>query len=110
MGWPDREPSREHVLPRRLWNSWQPEDKASFGIYNNAIVCRHCNISKKGYTLVEWYKRLVDGLDPRAEHVAKFMEDLRHRAPEPIAYRILNGRRPPRVPRLSDGIGEAISA
>jgi 5-methylcytosine-specific restriction endonuclease McrA len=62
---PDRPPSRDHIKPRSKGHALPG---------NLALVCCRCNTDKGSRTLGQWLTRLSRACDPRADHVAAFVE------------------------------------
>ena len=62
---PDRPPSRDHIKPR---------SKGHALAGNLALVCCRCNTDKGSLSLGQWLTRLARAGDPRADHVAAFIE------------------------------------
>jgi 5-methylcytosine-specific restriction endonuclease McrA len=62
---PDRPPSRDHIKFR---------SKGYPLAGNLAVVCCRCNTDKGSLSLGQWLTRLVRSVDPRADHVAAFIE------------------------------------
>ena len=62
---PDRPPSRDHIKPR---------SKGHALAGNLAVVCCRCNTDKGSLSLGQWLTRLSRAGDPRADHVAAFIE------------------------------------
>jgi 5-methylcytosine-specific restriction endonuclease McrA len=62
---PDRPPSRDHIKPR---------SKGHALAGNVALVCCRCNTDKGSLSLGQWLTRLSRASDPRADHVATFIE------------------------------------
>lgn len=59
-----REPSHDHVIPKSVMPGM-----------GTIIVCRECNMSKGNRTLDQWLDLLDQLGDPRAQTVARFMEE-----------------------------------
>jgi hypothetical protein len=62
---PDRPPSRNHIKRR---------SKGHVLDGNLALVCCRCNADKGSLSLRHWLTRLSRAGDPRANHVAAFIE------------------------------------
>jgi hypothetical protein len=62
---PERPPSRDHIKPRS--KGYQLDG-------NRALVCLPCNTDKGSLSLGQWLTRLSRTGDPRADHVAAFIE------------------------------------
>ena len=62
---PDRPPSRDHIKPRSKGYTLDG---------NLALVCCRCNSDKGSRTLAQWLTRLTRAGDPRADHVAAFLQ------------------------------------
>jgi 5-methylcytosine-specific restriction endonuclease McrA len=60
-----RPPSRDHIKPRSKGYSLDG---------NRALVCQRCNHDKGSRTLGQWLTRLMRDGDPRADHVATFLQ------------------------------------
>lgn len=60
-------PTRDHVIPKKIMCG-QP----------TVFVCRQCNNDKRDLLLSEWLVTLREKNDPRAEHVAVFLENNQH--------------------------------
>ena len=64
---PGRPPTRDHIEPRvRGFTLADPS--------NRALVCDPCNQDKGARSLTAWLETLRTAGDPRAEHVAAFIE------------------------------------
>ena len=61
-------PTRDHMIPRSRGGTLEPGNKV--------IVCMPCNLSKGDLTIHEFYQALVSYRDPRAKHVARFIEGM----------------------------------
>jgi hypothetical protein len=62
---PDRPPSRDHIKPRSNGHALACK---------LALVCCRCNTDKGSLSLGQWLTRLSRAGDPRAYHVAAFIE------------------------------------
>jgi hypothetical protein len=62
---PDRAPSRDHIKPRSKGYTLEG---------NRALVCCRCNTDKGSLSLGQWLTRLSRAGDPRADHVAAFLQ------------------------------------
>lgn len=56
--------TRDHAFPAS--RGFRLSD---FSGLNGVFCCYRCNSNKKHHDIVEWWHRLVEGGDPRAEHV-----------------------------------------
>jgi 5-methylcytosine-specific restriction endonuclease McrA len=65
----DRSPTRDHIRPRS--KGYTLADPA-----NRAIVCEPCNQLKGSRSLLSFLFRLTRCGDPRAAHVARFLEGI----------------------------------
>jgi hypothetical protein len=61
-------PSRDHIIPRSRGGTLEDDNKA--------IVCKPCNADKADLTILEFYLELVGNSDPRASHVARFINGM----------------------------------
>lgn len=66
-----RRTTRDHAFPKH--KGWSLSDLNGL---NKVFVCEPCNISKKGYDIVEWWWRLDKGADPRASIVLEVIRKI----------------------------------